>query len=465
MRTLRKPTLLLLALLLCTPPAAVGQELAGRYREAAGQLIGAALVDEAGWEDLVWLTDRIGHRLSGSESLERAVRWAAEGMRRDGLENVRLQPVTVPHWVRGEESAELLEPRRRELPMLGLGGSAATPEGGITAEVIPVTDFAALQELPREVVEGRIVLFNPPWEGYGNTVRYRSDGASAAARKGAVAALVRSVGPTSLQTPHTGAMRYAEDAPRIPAAALTIEDATLIQRLHDRGETPVVRLQMGARTLPDADSANVIGEIVGGELPDEIVVVGGHLDSWDVGQGAHDDGAGCVAAWRAVSLIRELGLRPRRTVRVVLWTNEENGLAGARAYREALGETVGAHVAAIEMDIGSERPVGFGLGLPVDGEAAARAYALADEIGSLLDGIGAGRILRGGGGADIGPLMRAGVPGLGLRTVGERYFDWHHTEADTLDKIEPADFRRNVAALAVLAYVLADMPQRLVPAP
>jgi Zn-dependent M28 family amino/carboxypeptidase len=254
-----------------------------------------------------------------------------------------------------------------------------------------------------------------------------------------------------------------------------VEDAEWFQRMKELGQEVTVRLEMDAETLPDAESANVVAEISGRELPDEVVVMGCHIDSWDVGHGAHDDGAACIAAWRALAIVHELGLKPRRTLRVVLWTNEENGLAGGRAYREELGDTVGNHVAAIEMDGGVERPVGFGFGwsgvdlgeLADDGEPADPTYrsALARlrEIGSLLSGIEAEEISVGGGGADIGPLMREGVPGLGLRTVGEHYFDWHHTDADTLDKVDPQNLRRATAMLAVMGYVLADMPERLVP--
>jgi len=223
---------------------------------------------------------------------------------------------------------------------------------------------------------------------------------------------------------------------------------------------------MEAKQLPDAPSANVIAEIRGRELPDQVVVMGGHFDSWDVGQGAHDDGASCMAAWEALALLHRLGLQPRRTLRVVLWTNEENGTAGGKAYRAELGDGIASHVAAIEMDGGCERPVGFGFSLPGakdDGsdERYERGYLLLTGIGALLDGIGASTVKRGGGGTDIGPLVQDGVPGLSLNTVGEHYFDWHHTNADTLDKVDPHDFQKAVAVLAVLGYVLADMEETL----
>src|ERR1041384_1276197 len=242
-------------------------------------------------------------------------------MKRDGLDNVRKEKVMVPHWVRGEESLELLTPVPRKLQMLGLGNSIATPGEGITAEAIVVRNFFELGRLG-EQVRGKIVVYNAPYVDYGTTVSYRLEGASRAARFGAVAALVRSITPVSLQTPHTGAMNYDPNQPKIPVAAVTIEVAELVQRMNDRGERPRLKLKMEAKFLPDAESANVIAEVKGTEKPDEVIVIGGHFDSWDVGQGAHDDGGGCIVAWEAVRLLKELGLRPRRTIRVVLYTNE-----------------------------------------------------------------------------------------------------------------------------------------------
>lgn len=445
------------------------EDLGTAYREVAGQVLGAALVDEAGYERLTYLTTVIGHRLSGSAELETAIDWAVAGMKEDGLENVREQPVMVPHWVRGAESLEVVSPAPRSMHMLGLGRSVGTPPEGITAPVVVVESFDELEALGREGVEGKIVAYAVPWVGYGGTVRYRGAGASRAAKLGAVAALVRSATGLSLASPHTGALRYDEEVPKIPSASITVEDAEWLKRMKALGQEVTVRLKMEAQTLPDALSANVIAEIVGSELPDEVVVLSGHFDSWDVGQGAHDDGASCMAAWRALTLLHQLGLRPRRTLRVVLWTNEENGLAGARAYREALGDDVGKHVAAIEMDGGAERPVGFGLGLVgLDPEAGDpvfdHALARLRQVSALLAPIEAGEITGGGGGADIGPLMRDGVPGMALRTVGEHYFDWHHTDADTLDKVEPLNLKKATAMLAIMGYVLADMPDRLVPA-
>jgi Zn-dependent M28 family amino/carboxypeptidase len=269
---------------------------------------------------------------------------------------------------------------------------------------------------------------------------------------------VRSATPLAMQIPHTGEMNYDENQPRIPAAAVSPEDAMMIAWLTSNGVPVRVHLEMEARMLPDADSADVIGEIPGREHPEEVVVMGGHLDSWDVGQGAQDDGASVIACLQAVALMKKLGLQPRRTIRVAFWVNEENGGRGGVAYREWVGADIKNHVAAIEMDGGAESPRGFGAS--VDGPS----MAMLQQIGKLLERINAGEITPGGGGSDIGPLMRDGVPGLGERTVGTHYFDWHHTEADTLDKVNLEDFRRNVAALAVMGYALADMPEKLLAA-
>ena len=423
-----------------------------QYRDRASKLIAAALVDRDGMEKLSFLCDRIGNRLSGSPALERAVTWAAAQMKADGLVNVVTPRVKVPHWVRGNESAALIEPVVRPLTILGLGGSVGTPKKGITAEVVPVASFEDLEKRGRAGVAGKIVLFNVPYEGYNRTVVYRTAGPSRAARLGAVAALVRSITPVSIESPHTGALEYADGFPRIPAAAVTIEDALLVQRLVD---SVTAHLEMEAHMLPDADSANVIGEIPGRERPDEIVVIGGHLDSWDVGAGAQDDGSGCITALEAAHLIHQLGFQPRRTLRVVFWANEENGGAGGEAYRAWAGDTVRNHVAAIEMDGGAEKPVGFGLSANGDLQGILSRLR---EIGGLLDRVDATSVQLGGGGADIAPIMVDGVPGLALRTVGTHYFDWHHSRADTADKVNPEDLRANIAAMAVMAYVLADMP-------
>ncbi|MEO8591947.1 MAG: M20/M25/M40 family metallo-hydrolase [Candidatus Solibacter sp.] len=430
-------------------------DLTEQYRVTADKLIDAAMADTEGYNRLAYLCYRIGHRLSGSPGLEKAIAWSVETMQAAGLSNVRVIPAKVPHWVRGSESARMLTPLDRPLHMLGLGMSVGTREGGITADVVAVNTFDELAKLGRERIKGKIVLYNEEYRGYGPTRVYRSTGAARAAEFGAVAALVRSATPLAMQLPHTGEMSYDERFPKIPAAAVSPEDAMMIARLVGDGVQVKVRLQMSAKMLPDADSGNVIGEIPGRERPEEVVVLGGHLDSWDVGQGAQDDGASIIACLQAVALMKKLGLQPRRTIRVAFWVNEENGGRGGEAYRAFVGDKIGNHVAAIEMDGGAEAPRGYGAGVD------ARSMAMLQQIGKLLIRVGAEEVASGGGGSDIGPLIRDGVPGLSERTTGTRYFDWHHTEADTLDKVDPEDFRKNMASLAVMSYVLADMPDRL----
>ena len=429
-----------------------GQSIADEYRDAADRLIDAATANHDAYSRVTELVDRFGARVSGSVALENAIDWIIQEMESDGLDNPRGDPVMVPHWVRGEESLELVLPRPRTLPMLGLGGSVATPPGGIRGEVLVVRDYDELAARADEA-GGRIVLFNAPFTTYGETVQYRSGGAVAAARLGAAASLIRSVTPYSQQTPHTGSMRYEEGVARIPHAAITVEDAELLQRMQDRGERIEVVLRMEAQTLADAPSRNVMAEIVGSALPNEVVVLGGHIDSWDVGQGAMDDAGGVVAAWEAVRLMKELGLRPRRTVRVVGWTSEENGGPGGPRYAEDHAEEY--HVLAMESDAGVFQPLGFGF------TGSDEAFEMISEIGTLLDRIGSGVITRGGGGADIGPLMATGVPGMGLTVDGTRYFWYHHTDSDTIDKLDPDEVAACVATMAVMAYVVADMPARL----
>lgn len=447
----RTLTLFLLVLLPGTLP---GQSIADRYREPAARIIEAALRDSAAWDRLAALTDGFGPRFSGTENLERAIDWIMQEMRRDGLDNVRGEPVMVPRWIRGRESAELVMPRRAALPMLGLGGSVGTPATGIEAEVLVVTSFADLEARAAEAL-GKIVLFDVPFTNYGATVQYRTNGAVAAARAGAVASLIRSVTPYSQGTPHTGAMRYDTSVVAIPHAAITVEDAAMLHRMQDRGERIVVRLMMEARTEPDVESRNVMGELRGRDSPDEIVVMGGHIDSWDVGTGAMDDGGGVVIAWEAIRLLRELGLQPRRTIRVVGWTNEENGLRGGTAYRDAHAAELDNHVLAIESDGGVFRPRGFGF------RGDERAEAILREVVTLLAPIGADTLFPGGGGADIGPIMQRGVPGMSHVVDGTRYFWYHHTGADRIEALDPREIAMNVAAMAVMAYVVADLPERL----
>ena len=434
--------------------ASLAAQDASRYRADADRLIDAATKDTAAWLKIAELTDTFGSRISGSDALERTIDWTLDRMRADGLENVRGEAVMVPHWVRGTESAELVAPRRKNLTMLGLGGSIATPAAGITAPVLVVTSFEDLTKRAADA-RGKIVLFDVPFTEYGQTVAYRGGGAIAAARVGAVAMLLRSVASYSMNSPHTGGMRYDTTVTRIPAAAITVEDAMLLHRMQDRGQAVTVSLHMSALMLPPSPSRNIVAEIRGRERPDEVVVMGGHIDSWDVGQGAMDDAGGVVAAWEAVRLMKALGLRPRRTIRVVGWTNEENGGRGGAAYRATHADEVSHHQFALESDEGVFRPWGIAM---VGNDSA---LAMLKRIAPLLKRIGADSVSRGDGEADIGPLLRAGVPGAGLLVDGTRYFWFHHTQADTPDKLDARDVAKCVATMAVYAWVLAEMPERV----
>ncbi len=420
-------------------------------------IIEAAMTNETGWNRLTFMGDTFGPRFSGSENLENSIDWIVEEMKKDGFDRVWTQPVKVPYWVRGEESVTLNAPIKRNLPMLGLGGSIGTPKEGITGEVLVVKNFEELEERSEEIA-GKIVLFNAEFTTYGQTVAYRVNGASEASKYGAIASLIASVTPYSMQTPHTGVMRYQDGIDKIPHAAITVEDALLLQRFADRGEEIEITLKMEAETFPDADSRNVMAEIRGSEFPDEIIVLGGHIDSWDVGTGMMDDGGGCVGAWEALRLIKESGLTPKRTIRVVLWTNEENGLAGANEYRRWVEEdenSLDNHILAMESDAGVFDPIGFGF------SGSDEAFDILTEIGSHLEEIESGEVSKGGGGADIGPLMRGGVPGMGLRVNGEKYFWYHHTDADTIDKLNIEDFNECVATMAAFAYGVADLNIKL----
>ena len=424
------------------------------YRPEAQRLTQAATNSLFGFSRLATMCDTFGPRFTGSKNLEAAIDWCLAEMKKDGFLNVRGEEVTVPRWVRGSESIELLSPRRRELPMLGLGGSVGTPPEGIMAEVLVVTGFDDLKNHAAEA-KGKIVLFNVPFTEYRETVIVRTQGAIHAARAEAVASLIRSVGPFSMQTPHTGGMSYADGVKKIPHAALSLEDANMLSRMQARGEPLRVRLKMEARTLADGISHNVVAEIPGTEKPEEIVIVSGHIDSWDVGQGAMDDGGGCLAAWEAARLMLKLGLQPRRTVRVVLWTNEENGIRGAMQYAKRHEATLAKHTLAIESDAGVFRPTGFGF------LGSGRGMEIIRGVAKLLDPIGSGSIAKGCRGADVLKLVRGGVPVMHLEVDREKYFWFHHTDADTIDKLDPAEFNRCVAAMAVMAYVIADLPETL----
>ncbi|HIN85600.1 MAG TPA: peptidase M28 family protein [Myxococcales bacterium] len=449
------------------PAAAQKQNWSESRQVTTARIISATLQSNGSWTKMQELCDDIGHRLSGSPQLDTAIKWAVAALSADGHENVHTEAVMVPKWVRGNESAHMMKPQLRPLPMLGLGGSVGTPPEGITAPVEVVADEAALKLLGAGA-KGRIVLFNNPMPaydpvsgtGYGRTVRFRVNGARLAAKHGAVAVLVRSVTANSLRTPHTGGMHYGDAKEKIPAAAITVEDAESIARLRARNREVVVTLKMEAKNHGLVKSANVIAEFTGRGKPEEVVVIGGHLDSWDVGQGAHDDGTGVVAAMEALTVLRKLGLRPRRTIRVVLWTNEENGLRGGRQYAEDHKNELKHHVAAIESDSGCYGLRGFSVDLE-DNALEAHAKVQLQQLVARLKSLNATGVSTGWAGADISPMRKAGVPLLGMKTDVSTYFNIHHTHADTLDKVEPDKLSGCVAGMAVMAYLLAEMPGRL----
>jgi carboxypeptidase Q len=435
------------------------------------QLQQAALDSDYAYRQVSHLSNNIGPRLSGSPQAQGAVEYVADELRRLGLE-VKLEKLMVPHWVRGLETGELVEfpgqapQTTQKIVLTALGGSVPTPAEGLTAEVVVVNDFNELQSLGRERVAGKIVLFNVKFdremaaqgyggEAYGQAVVYRGGGASAAARLGAVASLVRSAGGSQNRLAHTGSLRYAQDAPRIPGGAVSSEDADLIASLAKEGKVRM-HLTLTPRQLPDAPSYNVVADLKGSEKPDEVVIVSGHLDSWDLGTGAIDDAAGVAVAMQTAQLLKQLNLRPRRTIRVIAWMNEENGLVGGRTYaRDHAGELAN-HYAAIESDRGAGHPLGF------EAMVNADVLPLLAPVSEVLRSQGAELVRHTEGTeADISPIAAQGVPAFGLWQDTRTYFNYHHTAADTLDKVSPRELAENAAAMAVLAYALANLPQPL----
>jgi Zn-dependent M28 family amino/carboxypeptidase len=444
-----------------SPPVAT--PIADAFRAVTAEILAAGQSGSGAYEKLSFLTDRIGNRIAGSKRFDQAVAWAQKAMSSEGHENVHAEKVMVGYWERGEFALEIVSPAPQKLSATALGLSPATPKNGITAELVVVDSFEALEKLGSGV-KGKIVLFNhvmPPYtndagSGYGDASKFRVRGPAAAAKLGAAAALTRSATARSLRSPHTGVTVFDAGQPRVPAAAVATEDADMLARLAASGPV-TLRLVLGAKDHGKVPSANVLGELRGRERPEEIVLLGAHLDSWDVGQGAHDDGAGCVIMMEAISILRRADRRPRRTIRVVLYTNEEHGMDGANGYAKDHAPELRNHVAAIESDGGSFEPVG----LSYEGKAEDRARAKLADLITLLEPLGATKLTVGHSGTDLIPLGAAGVPRLGHSTNGATYFDYHHTEADTLDKVDPKILQTNAAMMAVVAYVLAEMPERL----
>jgi carboxypeptidase Q len=454
-----------------TPTSASPAVFSDATLRDAKRLQEGALNSDYGWRQVAHLANNIGPRLTGSPQAAKAVAYVADELRKIGCD-VQLEKTMVPHWVRGEERAELTqfpgqaENTTQKIVLTALGESVATPAEGIIAEVIAVKDFDELKSLPRERVRGKVVLFNHSFdkqmaaqgrggEAYGEAVIYRSDGPSAAAKQGAVACLIKSVGGADYRIPHTGTTQYADGTTKIPAAAVTAEDAELIANLTSAGPVKM-HLVLTPQTLPDVESANVIGDIKGSDRPDEIVVVSGHLDSWDLGTGATDDGAGVAVAMETANLIQQLHLKPKRTVRVIAWMNEENGSRGSKQYEHDHAAEFSKHFAVNETDGGAGHPIG----LNVKGNA--ELEKLLKPVANILANSGAGALnLSQHIGADIAPMEKAGVPAFSPMQDSRYYFNYHHTAADTLDKIVPRELQENAAVVAVTAYALANAEQSL----
>ncbi len=419
-----------------------------------------AQVDARAFELVRSLVDEVGPRLAGSKGDKAAVAWALRTMKDQGLANVRAEKVMVPHWERGAENGRIVSPHAHTLAITALGGSVPTPAKGLEAEVVLVTSLDAMAAMDEAKVKGKIVFFSAPMNrtndgsGYGKVAGMRHRGAIAAAKKGAIGVLLRSIGTDHHRLPHTGAMSYDKDVPKIPAAAISVPDAELVERLVGQGKPVRIAFSLASKVLPDEESANVIGEVTGREKPDEIVLLGAHLDAWDLGQGAVDDGAGCAAVVDAARIVMGLPTRPRRTIRVVLFANEENGLRGAVAYGKEHAAELDKHQLALEMDLGG-------------GRVHTTRFLAADATRPTLERMARGLETLGikydagpaHGGADLIPLHAAGVPIADLHQDATNYFDVHHTADDTLDKITKADLDQVVAAVATLAWTAAEAPE------
>jgi Zn-dependent M28 family amino/carboxypeptidase len=452
------------------PPASQAEQenFPPRLLEELSAIKAAALSDDYAYRQVAHLTENIGPRPSGSLQAKAAVDYVAGELRQLGLD-VHLEEVKVPHWVRGAETAELIEyagqaaGTTQKIVLTALGGSTSTPAEGINADVVVVNNFDELKALGQDRVAGKIVLFNELFDkqkaaggmafvAYGEAVRYRAAGPKAAADLGAVAALVRSVGSADFRLPHTGFSVPAG----IPAGAVTAEDADLIAQLAGQGKVRM-HLTLTPQKLPDATSYNVIADLKGSEHPEQIVVVSGHLDSWDLGTGAIDDAAGVVIAMESAEILQKLHLHPRRTLRVIAWMDEENGGAGSQTYTRDHSAEFAQHVAAIESDSGAAHPLGF------DVRMTPHAAELLRPVLGILQSFGGNAAMATSypPGADIAAMSEAGVPALGILQDGRTYFHYHHTAADTLDKIVPAELRENAADMAVMGYALASMKDPL----
>ncbi|XP_066251112.1 carboxypeptidase Q-like isoform X2 [Euwallacea similis] len=439
----------------CNLPAKLVSEIRS-YEDTANTIINSLINGKykgRTYKELAKFVDKFGARVSGTENLENAIDYALHTMEQYDLENVHGEEVKVPHWVRNYEAAELLEPRKANVPVLGLGNSVSTPEGGIEAEVIVVDTFDQLKsENVSKNVKGKIVVFNENWISYGESVKYRSHGASEASKLGAVAALVRSVTPFSMSTLHTGWQEYDDDVEKIPTASITKEDARSFQRYQDRGDKIVLRLNLNYTRYEDSQSRNSVGEIKGSTHPNKVVLVSGHIDSWDVGVGAMDDGGGAFISWYALAVLKGLGLRAKRTLRAVLWTAEEPGLVGWSAYNASHFHELENFTFVMESDEGTFTPLG------IEYAAGTEGGCIIQEIVNLLAPINATQTKASSSvGSDISFWTKSLIPGASLLNANSRYFWFHHTAADTMDVLNPDNMDKAAAVWAVVSYVIADL--------
>ncbi|GAB3510889.1 zinc-binding metallopeptidase family protein [Emticicia fontis] len=410
------------------------------------------------YKTLTYLCKTIGPRLSGSAGAAKAVQYTKKVMEDYGFQKVFLQDVMVPHWVRGAKEEAYIENGKvkTKVPIVALGGSVATPVTGIKAEIIEVKTFEELKALGEANVKGKIVLFNRPmdpkkidtFEAYGGAVGQRGNGASEAAKYGAVGAIVRSMTTLQDDNPHTGGMRYAPGIPMIPTAAISTNGANLLSKLIKENPKLKFYFKQNCETLADAPSHNVVGEIRGTEKPDEIIVIGGHLDSWDLAEGAHDDGSGCVQAIEVLRAMNALGIKPKRTIRAVMFMNEENGLRGGTKYADLAKENNENHIAALESDDGGFTPRAFGM------VGTAAQIAKVDVYKKLFSPYGIAEIGRGAGGADIGPLGKLGTLLIGFKPDSQRYFDYHHAQNDRLEAVNERELKLGAASMAALVYLI-----------
>ena len=406
------------------------------------------------YKRLAAFVDQFGSRVSGSQSLENAIDYMLGILRLDGLDNVHGEAVNVTNWVRNQEYAKLVSPRAYDMAISGLGGSVGTGNKELTADAIVVRSFDDLKANSGNV-SGKIVVYNQDFVSYSETASYRVDGAAEAAQYGAVATLIRSVTPQSIYSPHTGIQEYKDGVPKIPTACITVEDAEMLDRMQARGDSIKISLFMGAVNNPPSISRNTVAEIEGTDYPDQVVLVSGHIDSWDVGQGAMDDGGGAFVSWQALSILRQMGLAPKRTIRMVMWTDEEAGGVGSYQYFDRHKDEADSFSVMFESDMGVFMPYG------IQFTGSTNATLMVQEVGNLLKSINATSVLDNGGETDTGWWGKLGVPLGTLATQNEKYFWFHHSNGDTMTVLDPDEMNRCAAVFAAYAYVLGSMDEML----